>query len=111
MKNLIFKLLLLSGMLVAFSTVSNAQAENAKNPVNKLASATAKTGVVVIGSAAKLTWQATKFTAGKVAKPLVVKAAPQAGKFALKQSGTVVKKAMPVVRKLAVTYLKLRLGP
>ena len=60
-------------------------------------------GVIVVGSAAKVAWGVTKFTAKHVVKPiaktLFVRAAPTAGKFALKKSA---KYLLPFVAKLSV---------
>ena len=55
--------------------------------------------VVVVRSAAKAGWWTTKFAANHVAKPVIVKAAPAAGKYALKQSA---KYLLPFAVKLSI---------
>ena len=103
----ISRLALLAAMLLAFSLIANAQTKQ-NGTTKKVLKGTAKTGVVVIGSAAKYTWKATKFTSGKVVKPLLVKSAPAAGKFTWKQSRKAARFTFPLVRKFAVTYLRFR---
>ena len=98
-------------VILAISFDASAQDRNDGGTARKIANGTAKTGVIVVGTAAKYTWKAAKFTAGKVAKPIIVKSAPKVGKFALKQSGRAAKKSLPVVKKFAITYLKLRFSP
>jgi hypothetical protein len=110
MQKLIFKITLLGGILFAsVLTVTGQDADSSR--ARKAVAGTAKVGVVVIGTAAKYSWKATKFTGKHVAKPVIIKGAPAVGKFALKQSGNIVKRTVPVVRKFAVTYLKFRLSP
>jgi hypothetical protein len=69
--------------------------------------------VIVVGQGAKAAWKVTKFTAADVAKPIAkgifLKATPALTRFGLKMTGKVIKKGLPVVQKLAVTYLKTRL--
>ncbi|MCB1023467.1 MAG: hypothetical protein KDB79_03700 [Acidobacteria bacterium] len=67
--------------------------------------------VIVVGETAKFSYKATKFTAKNVAKPLIVKSAPAVGKFMLKQSGNAVKTTLPLIRKIAVKYIKYKLLP
>ena len=66
-------------------------------------SAAAKVPIVIVGSAAKLTWATTKFTAKHVAKPvaktLFLKATPAITKFALKNTA---KHLLPLAVKLSV---------
>ena len=93
--------------MFALSASASAQNET-KGTATKLLNGTGKTAVVVVGQTAKYTWKAAKFTTGKVAKPIVVKSAPAFGKFAFRQTGNAVKIAIPVVKKFAITYLKLK---
>ena len=62
--------------------------------------------IVVIGSAAKVGWATTKFTAKHVAKPvaktLLVKGGPKAARFMLKSSGFGAKHLLPIAVKLAL---------
>jgi hypothetical protein len=110
MKKFILRTALLSAIVFVASICVSAQTDESSR-VRKVVGGTAKVGVVVVGSAAKYSWKATKFTAKHVAKPIVVKAVPAVGKFALKQTGRVVKRSVPVVKKFAITYLKFRLSP
>lgn len=63
----------------------------------------AKVPIVIVGSAAKLTWATTKFTAKHVAKPvaktLFLSATPAITKFALKNTA---KHLVPLAVKLSV---------
>jgi hypothetical protein len=63
---------------------------------------------VIVGTSAKYTYKAAKFTAVKVAKPIIVKAAPKAGKFVLKQTGKAVKASIPISKKLFIRYIKYK---
>ncbi|NNE66853.1 MAG: hypothetical protein HKN33_09825 [Pyrinomonadaceae bacterium] len=112
MKNHLIKLALACAFTALFALTANGQSNDStqSGTARKVLNGTAKTSVIVVGQTAKYTWKATKFTAGKVAKPIVVKAAPATGKFMLKQSGRAVKKSVPIVKKFAVTYLKFRIG-
>ena len=110
MHKLIRNIALTGGILFVLSVTVSGQAGKtgtAKKVLNK----TAKTTIVVVGTTAKYTWKASKFTAGKVAKPIIVKSAPATGKFVLRQTGNAVKLTFPLVKRFAVTYLKLRLSP
>ena len=91
MKKIIFRSLVVCVCVLAFSFAANAQKVSnvAKQNVEQSGSAvmkdTGNAAVVLVGSAAKATWWTTKFAAKHFAKPLVVKMAPQAAKFAWKQ--------------------------
>ena len=76
-----------------------------------------KVAVVIIKSAAKMTWATTKFAAKDVAKPMIVgiakpllmKALPKVSMFALKLTGDALKKGIPFASKLGLAYLKAKL--
>lgn len=94
--------------------VAKAASLNGNNPVLNLAG---KVSVVIIKSAAKTAWATTKFAAKDVAKPILVgiakplllKATPQITMFALKLTGNSLKKGIPIVTKLGMTYLRAKL--
>ena len=92
MSKLLFKILSVSAFFLVLSFSANAQTSE-KNAASKTLNIAKKTGVIVVGGAAKFGFKATKFTATKVAKPIVVKSAPAVGKFMLKKSGYTVKKS------------------
>ena len=101
MKKIIFRSLVVCACVLAYSFAANAQKVSnvAKKNVEQSGSAvmkdTGNAAVVLVGSAAKATWWTTKFAAKHVAKPLVVKMAPQAAKYAWKQ-------LLPLAVKLSV---------
>ncbi len=82
-----------------------------KNLAQKSLSVSKKATVIIVGNSAKYSYKATKFTASKVAKPIIVKSAPKVGMFLLKKSGYTAKKAFPVGRKLFVKYIKYKFLP
>lgn len=102
-----FKILIFSAFFLILGTAANAQTVE-KNIAEKTLSVAKKTGVIVVGSAAKFSYKATKFTATKVAKPIIVKSAPAIGKFMLRQTGYTVKKSVPVAKKLFIKYVKYK---
>lgn len=69
---------------------------------NAVLNGAGKVAVVVVKSAAKGTWAVTKFTAKNVAKPILFKLLPKAGKLALKGTGLGAKHLLPYAAKLAV---------
>jgi hypothetical protein len=75
---------------------------------------TGKVAVIVVGQTAKAAWKTTKFTATEVAKPtakaIFLKAAPKMTTWAAKLTGKAFEKALPIGKKLFVTYLKTRLS-
>lgn len=125
-----YRLLIAGVFLLALCASANAQkaAKQLQNPPKELQSAETKKpspaaqvlnlsgqiAVLVVGQGAKAAWKVTKFTAADVAKPIAkgifLKAAPALTRFGLKLTGKVIKKGLPVARKLAVTYLKTRLS-
>ncbi|MDH3492553.1 MAG: hypothetical protein OEM82_03310, partial [Acidobacteriota bacterium] len=110
MIRLFLNTVLTGGFLLALSVSATGQAKP-NGTARKLLNGTAKTTVVVVGQSAKYGWKATRFTAGKVVRPIVVKSAPKAGKFTLRQTTLLIKGSIPVVKKFAVTYLKFRFSP
>lgn len=93
--------------LLLLAAVSNAQ----DRPAERKGSDTQdNVAVVIVKSAAKGTWAVTKFTAGKVVKPLAIhvgkpvlfKFVPAVGKLALKATGVGAKTLLPYAAKLAV---------
>lgn len=95
----------------------NAFAGNNGSVAGQIASSAGKVVVIVVKSAGKVAWETTKFTAKNVAKPLLVsvakplllKSAPKASMFALKFTGTAIKKAVPIITKVGFAYLKAKL--
>jgi len=65
-----------------------------------------KATVIVVGSAARVGWEVTKFTAANVAGPaaktLLIKGAPKAAVLLLKTSGVGAKYFLPIALKLSV---------
>ena len=100
MSKILFYIFLVAVFCCLAAVTANAQISKTSFTRKTLA-VTQKTGVIVVKSAAKGSYKATKFAAGKVAKPIVVKAIPAAGKF-------VVKKSLPLGRKLFVKYIKYK---
>lgn len=76
-----------------------------------------KGAAVVLKETGKAAWKTTKFAAANLAepaannilKPLVLKAAPKATGFMLKQTGNALQKGLPAAGRLLVTYLKYKL--
>lgn len=95
-------------LLCGFSFSVNAQ--NKKIAKNTL-SVSKKATVIVVGNAAKFSFNATKFTAKKVAKPLIVKATPKVAKLLLGNTKTIVKKGFPVAKSAFIKYIKYRFSP
>jgi hypothetical protein len=112
MKNFLLGPICVLAFLVVLACGASAQERvtetrvNDDNIVLDAAKGLGKTGIIVVGSAAKVTWVTTKFTAKYVAKPvaktIIVKAPPAAAKFALKSSGTAAKHLLPIAVKLAL---------
>jgi hypothetical protein len=75
---------------------------------------TGKVAVIVVGQTAKAAWKTTRFTAVEVGKPaaraIFLKAAPKVTVWAAKLTGKAFEKALPIGKKLFVTYLKTRLS-
>jgi hypothetical protein len=71
-----------------------------------LASGTGRAAVVVVRSAAKMSWETTKFTAKHVAAPtaktVVLKIAPKAAVFTIKKTGITAKYLLPLAVKLSL---------
>lgn len=104
------KLAFLCLALLAFA--SSAYAQDSKQSAAKRTLNTGKrVVVVVVGQTAKFTYKATKFSADKIAKPIIVKSAPKVAGFALKQTGKTIKTSFPVVKKLFIRYIKYKFIP
>ncbi len=104
----IFQTVLLCAFMFLLFISINAQN---KNLAQKSLSVSKKATVVIVGQSAKFGYKATKFTAKRVAKPIIVKSAPRAAKFVFKQTGNVIKTSYPVVKKLFVKYVKYKIIP
>lgn len=112
MRKLTIKLFAVAACLLLFTVAASAQdsSGNARsdddNIVVEAAKGLGKTGVIVVGSAAKVTWVTTKFAAKHVAKPVAktvfLKAAPKLVVMGLKTSGTAAKHLTPIAVKLAL---------
>ncbi len=91
----------------AFGIVASAQ-ESKPSPTERVLIKTGNATAAVAGQSAKLTYKAAKFTAGKIAKPIIVNSAPAVGKFILKQTGRTIKVSVPVGKKLFIKYIKYK---
>ncbi|NNF00893.1 MAG: hypothetical protein HKN25_17890 [Pyrinomonadaceae bacterium] len=111
MKTYLYKTLLTAVFMFIFSLSANAQDSTKTNAALRSLNVSKKVTYVVVGKSAKYTWKATKFTAGRVAKPIIVRSAPAVGKFMLKKSGYAAKKSLPIARKLFIKYVKYKLIP
>lgn len=100
MKKIIFRTFVVCALVLAAAVAASAQ--RSENVGVTLLKDTGNATVIVVGSAAKASWSLTKFavktTAKPVAKTLFTRAAPSAGKFALRTSA---KHLLPVAVKLA----------
>ena len=109
MKKYLLKLLFLGIFTLLF--VSTANAQNQKSTTEKVLNTAGKATVIIVGETAKANYEVGKFAvkmvvkpvAKSILKPLVVKVTP-------KVVGFLVKKSVPVAKKLFVTYLKTRLS-
>jgi len=110
MRKYLSKYLFLCLGLVALATSANAQ-DSEQSTAKKTLKTGKKVVVVVVGRTAKLTYKATKFSADKIAKPIIVKSAPKVAGFALKQTGKTIKTSFPVVKKLFIQYVKYKFLP
>jgi hypothetical protein len=99
-------------VICIFATLGAAQANShrketsERSTTSRIVGGVGKAGVIVVGSAAKVGWEMTKFTTSQVARPagkaLLVNAAPKAAVLMLKTTGIGVKYLLPVVLKLSV---------
>lgn len=100
MKKVIFQILFVCACIFAASVATSAQ--ELQNAGTEVLKDTGKAAVIVVGSAAKATWAVTKFAVKTTVKPaakiVFTKAAPAAGKFALKKSA---KHLLPIAIKFA----------
>ena len=108
MKKLLIRSLIVCAFALSLSIVANAQnsavaKSDTDSAVRSVLTGAGNATFVIVGSAGKVAWSATKFTAKHVVKPiaktLFVRAAPTAGKFVLKKSA---KYVLPFVAKLSV---------
>jgi hypothetical protein len=118
----LYKLLIAVLLLLAFCAAASGQkpAKLQKSEVKKqspgeqLLGLTGKAAVIIVGQTAKAAWKTTKFTASDMAKPvakaILLKAAPKLTVFALKLTGKAAVKALPIGKRLFLTYLKTRLS-
>lgn len=108
MRSLFIRTLAVCLCVFAFAVLANAQER--RDDAKKQSRHDDNVAVVIVKSAAKGTWAVTKFTAGKVVKPLAVhvgksilfKFVPAVGKLALKATGVGAKTLLPYAAKLAV---------
>ena len=110
MKKIFYRILFLALFLLAGYISANAQTEK-KDTVQRSFGATKKVAVIVIGKPAKYGYKATKFTANKIAKPIIVKSAPRVGQFVWKNSKSFTKRIFPVIKTLVIKYVKYKLIP
>ncbi len=101
MNKIFLKLLFFCVILLLFGITANAQEK--KSTTEKVLNTAGKATVIIVGETAKAGFEVAKFGVKTVAKPLVVKVLPKTTKFLLKKS-------IPVAKKLFVTYLKTRLS-
>ena len=104
MKKFLIRSLVVCGFVFAASFAANAQNNAGSNASADSAGVavlkgTGRAAVIVVGSAGKIAWGTTKFVARSVAKPILLTAAPAAGKFALKKSA---KYILPLAVKLSL---------
>lgn len=100
--NKIFLKLLFTGIF-AFVLNISANAQNQKSTTEKVLNTAGKATVIIVGETAKASYEVAKFGVKTIGKPLIVKVVPKTTKFLLKKS-------VPVAKKLFVTYLKTRLS-
>lgn len=95
-------------LLLLFSVDAAGQDRNA---VEKTLRTTGKVTVIVVGKTAEASYKTAKFAARRIVKPVVVRSAPKAGKFVVRQGGRALKRSFPVGRKLFFKYVRYRIGP
>ena len=110
MPKLLSKTLFLTAIFIAFQLSANGQ-ESKRNLALKTLVVGKKASVFVVKKSAKVGYKVTKFTAVKIAKPIIVKSAPKVAKFTLKQSGNILKRSFPIGKKLFVKYIKYKFLP
>lgn len=112
------KLLIAAVFIVAFCAAAHAQSPSVsakkQSTSTQILNMTGKAAVIIVGQTAKAAWKTTKFTAAEVGKPagkaIFLKAAPKMTIWAAKLTGKAFEKALPIGKKLFVTYLKTRLS-
>ncbi len=117
MKSILIKFVVVFAFLFAINLDVSAQADppekSDSNAAVKVLKGTGKVAEVAVVSTGKAAYATTKFAAKNVAKPVLVKAVPAVGKFVLKKSGNILLKtavkSLPIAKKIAITYVKLKL--
>lgn len=113
-----FKLLIAALCLLVLYSAANGQQQAAgikkQSTTTQVLNMTGKVAVIVVGQTAKAAWKTARFTAVEVGKPaanaIFLKAAPKMTIWAAKLTGKAFEKALPIGKKLFVTYLKTRLS-
>jgi hypothetical protein len=82
-------------------TVTKSNSNNG-NTTEAIIKGTGKATVIVVGSAAKIVWATTKFSAKYIAEPAAVKVAPKIAIATLKTSGIAAKYLLPFAVKLSL---------
>ncbi|MBE7516306.1 MAG: hypothetical protein HS105_06830 [Chloracidobacterium sp.] len=90
------KTLLVAVCLVFFAVAANAQEHREEKKGHR------SVPVIIVRSAAKVTWVATKVVAKNVVKPVLFKAVPKATILLLRGTGLGAKALLPYAAKLAV---------
>ncbi len=120
MKNLIARSLIIGICVLGVHVAANAQ-QGIKQAGGSIAVAAAKTTakvpVIIVGTAAKAGWEVTKFStkvgwevtkfgtkrvAAPIAKAVLVKGAPKAGLYLVKNTAMGAKYALPLALKLSI---------
>lgn len=109
MKTYLLKPLFLG--IISLIFVATATAQDQKSTTGKVLKTAGKATVIIVGETAKANYEVGKFAvkmvvkpmAKSILKPLVVKVVPKTAVFLLKKS-------IPIGKKLFVTYLKTRLS-
>jgi hypothetical protein len=106
MKKYIFRSLVACAFLIIGASAANAQNKDTPHHTSSPAAIAAKVPVIIVGSAAKASWAVTKFSAGRIAAPVakavIVRGAPKATVFLLKNTGLGAKYLLPLAIKLSV---------
>jgi len=100
MKNIVIRSIAVCACVLAFTFAASAQdaKKSGDSPGVTVLKGTGKAAVIVVGSAGKIVWGTTKFTAKHMAKPILLKAAPRVATFVLKKSA---KHLLPMAIKIA----------
>jgi hypothetical protein len=105
----ILKPLLLGVFVLTLCATANAQTK--KSTTEKVLTTTGKATVIIVGQSARIAYQTAKFTGKEFVKPAVTNLAkPLILKVIPKTTVFLIKKGIPIGKKLFVTYLKTRLS-